>query len=120
MDRLFALICFMLSLFGIDTGTATLVQRSPDDGGNSFVSRTTVHAGIARFDCVRSASGRCHYTVLPPRCAGEATASAPCPPARFVLANGASRQVPGMARFRLCVSSQPATPATRCELPELQ
>lgn len=118
MDRLLALLYFMLSLFGIDTGTSTLVQRSQHNGADTLFSRTTVQAGIARFDCVRSATGRCHYTVLPPRCVDASAASTPCPPARFALANGDSRRVPGMARFRLCVSSQATTPARRCELPE--
>lgn len=118
MDRLLALLYFLLSLFGIDTGTTTLVQRGGHDDAGAFFSRTTVQAGIARFDCVRSASGRCHYTVLPPRCAHTSVTSMRCPPKRFVLDSGTSRQVLGMARFRLCAGSEAAKPTTRCQLPE--
>ena len=67
---------------------------------------------------VRSASGRCHYTVLPPRCAHTSVTSMRCPPKRFVLDSGTSRQVLGMARFRLCAGSEAAKPTTRCQLPE--
>ena len=34
------------------------------DGIEALYSRADVHAGVARFECVRSISGRCHYAVF--------------------------------------------------------
>lgn len=121
MDKLTALLCFALSLLGFDTGGSTLVHRASIGGTDTLHSRTTVQAGVARFECIRSTSGRCHYRVLPRGCASSpaserATGCASRPVEDFTLDDGDSRQIAGLQNFRLCVSIEPA--GRRCATPE--
>jgi hypothetical protein len=125
VDRLTALLYFVLSLLGIDPGGSTLVHRTGAADADALHSRATVQAGVARFECLRSASGRCHYLVLPHDCApastpGSAAGCASRPVARFALDDGESRQIAGLQNFRLCVGidesldcEAPARPAAR-------
>jgi hypothetical protein len=119
MDKLFALLQFMLALFGVDAGGRTLVDHVVVDGRDLLYSRVHVAAGVARFDCVRSGSGRCHYTVLPPGCIDAMPAAMPdClrhPLRRFAVARGHSEQVAGLTRFQLCVSASAAHPGGDCD-----
>ena len=109
--KLMAWLAFALSLFGVDIGGSTFVTRTVVDGAEVLYSRATAEAGSARFECVRSASGQCHYTVYPRACGPD-----DCEPLkRFVLANGDSRQVAGLHRFQLCVSADDATPGSDCD-----
>lgn len=122
MDKFTALLYFMLSLLGFDTGGDTLVHRTSVDGADTLHSRTTVQAGVARFECLRSASGRCHYLVLPRDCTPDSASrtTAGCasrPVERFALDNGDSRQIAGLQNFRLCVSTDVA--GRDCEHPQL-
>ncbi|AXK72792.1 hypothetical protein DWG18_11220 [Lysobacter sp. TY2-98] len=57
MDKLFALFAFLASLIGCDGGRDTVVHRIVGTGADVLFSRATVQDGVARFDCVRSASG---------------------------------------------------------------
>lgn len=112
MNRFTALIHFVLALVGIDPGGSTLVQRTHADGAETLYSKATVQAGVARFECLRSASGRCHYIVLPRDCMPAAAAhdrAAGCaatPVEQFALDDGDSRQIAGLQNFRLCVSTE--------------
>jgi hypothetical protein len=122
MDKLTALLYFVLSLLGLDTGGNTLVHRTSIDGADTLHSRTTVQAGIARFECLRSASGRCHYLVLPRDCtsAPAPERAAGCesrPVERFALEKGDSRQIAGLQNFRLCVGVERGS--RDCEATEL-
>jgi hypothetical protein len=61
---------------------------------------------------VHSASGECHYLVLPKDCAPEAAVHADAADActtpaiaRFTLVTGESHQISGLQKFRLCVGS---------------
>lgn len=109
--KLMALLAFALSLFGVDIGGSRFVTRTVVDGAEVLYSRATSEAGSARFECVRSASGQCHYTVYPRACGAD-----DCEPLkRFTLADGDSRQVPGLHRFQLCVSTDGGTPGPDCE-----
>jgi len=123
--KLTALLYFVLSLFGVDIGGSTFVTRSSVDGADVLHSRATARAGVARFECLRSASGQCHYTVYPPDCAPpsdapgkNASGCSPEPLKRFALADGESRQVSGLHEFRLCVSVRPGIPMPDCRAPE--
>lgn len=101
MDKLFALFAFLAALAGCDGGRDTLVHRIAGAGQDVLFSRASVQDGVARFECVRSASGTCHYTVLPPGCAP----AAPCATGarRYDVVAGQARQVAGLHAFRLCV-----------------
>ena len=113
MDKLFALLAFLASLAGCEGARDTLVHRVVDDGTDLLFSRAAVQDGVARLECVRSASGTCHYLLLPRVCA---TAPACRHDARrFVVAQGESRQVTGLTAFRLCVSGDGRdAPAAQC------
>lgn len=115
MNRLIALFYFVLSLVGFDVGGSSFEHRASANGSDVLLSRAHVQAGVARFDCVHSASGECHYIVLPRTCGpmDAVDGSHDCTPepiARFTLAQGESHQVSGLQQFRLCVgpASEPA------------
>lgn len=117
MTKLIALIYLVLSLYGCDVGGSTFVHRVQRDGVDTLHSRVVAQPGLARFECLRSASGQCHYTVLPRPCAASADAAgqrAKCrsaPPQRFAIADGDSRQIARLRRFRVCVSAEGAPAA---------
>ncbi len=120
MQLFISLFSFLLTLVGWNPqpGVTTLSVSSVD-GVQVNSSKAVVHGGDARFDCLRSASGRCHYVVFAGRC-GEAVVddgSVPaCPSAvvdRFVLRAGESRQLhalPGSVRYCMDHQSMPAGP----------
>lgn len=126
MNKLIALCYFVLSLYGCDAGQSTFVHRSSVDGRATLDSKVVAQPGVARFDCLRSASGQCHYTLFPAQCAAAPASpsagvrSVRCPAApvrRFAVADGASRQIPGLAGFRVCVSAEGRTPRPDCGMP---
>ncbi|TZF86692.1 hypothetical protein [Cognatilysobacter lacus] len=107
MDTLFAVFAFLASLAGFHSGRDTVVHRVVTNGVYLLASRATVEAGVARFECMRSASGRCHYLVLPHDCSD----SKACTGRRYDVAVGDVRQVAGLHAFRLCVSGDASAPA---------
>jgi hypothetical protein len=122
MNTFLAIVYLLLSLLGLEAGSRSFVDRNARDGATILESRAEARPGLARFECVRSASGRCHYTVLPARCVrgwGPPWPVGRCPVQpleSFSLAAGEVRHVAGLARFELCVdgdaSACAATPAT--------
>ena len=118
MRNLIASVYFLLSLFGCDGGGTTLVTRATVDGTDTLYSETRVTADIARFECIRSASGRCHYTLFPRECASAPAQAAKCaarPPEQFALAAGKHREVVGLSPFDLCVSHKAEALASDCK-----
>jgi hypothetical protein len=111
MRNLIATLYFLLSLLGCDGGGTTFATRSSVDGEDMVYGKARVQGGIVHFECVRSASGECHYTLFPRECtldpapASPPRACSPLPAERFALKAGTSREVVGMtAAFDLCVS----------------
>ena len=104
MRNLFAAVYFLLALFGCESGGTTIITHSISNGVDLLHARTRIKAGVARFECLASASGECHYTLLPARCAST---GAPCtekPIDHFFIKTGESREVVGLPRFSACVS----------------
>jgi len=69
MRILISLISFLLTLVGFNpqAGTTTLTFSSIDGVGiNSTKAR--IADGDARFECLKSASGSCHYVVFTSAC----------------------------------------------------
>jgi hypothetical protein len=127
VSKLIALCYFVLSLFGCDIGGSTFVYRIQANGSETLYSKVVAQAGAARFDCVRSTSGQCHYSVFPSGCtlatnAGASSTSAkPCPSTpveRFAIANGDSRWIPGLQAFSVCVSADDGATGADCKVPE--
>jgi hypothetical protein len=121
METLIAVLCFVLSLAGYDPGATHFIERSTRDGVDLLDSRIDVRPGIARFRCVRSASGACHYTLFPRDCRGRGTSSTGAdvdcqahPLRRFAVIAGDEREFSGLPRFQPCVAPQPDVPAVQC------
>lgn len=109
---------FLLALFGCNEGGTTILNRATANGTDTIHSETRIKAGVAHFECVSSASGRCHYTLFP-RCPAPrpARADAECsdaPIERFSVRQGASREVVGLPEFALCVASDDAPLQAGC------
>ncbi|HEY5804690.1 MAG TPA: hypothetical protein VIT90_13445 [Lysobacter sp.] len=110
MRNVMAFVYFVLSLFGwIDGPGNTLVARSSENGVETLLSQTRVASGNVRFECLRSASGHCHYVVFAGRCASSAPAAdGRCtqqPAGTFDVRVGQTRERSDLpADFRLCVS----------------
>lgn len=112
MSKLVALFQFLLALAGFSSGGTTWTSQVHDNG-RVLSSRAHAQDGVARFECVDSSSGRCHYTLYRSGCTGNACAEAPL--RSFDVARGGSRQFAGLPDFRLCVDTDGATPGPDCK-----
>ena len=120
MTKLLSLCYFLLSLYGCDVAGSTWVHHTSSNGNDILHSKVVAQPGVARFECLRSASGQCHYTLFPRTCAATAArvpdSGCPSEPiAHFSIANGDSRLLPGLRRFRLCVSARDKASGAGCE-----
>jgi hypothetical protein len=123
MHYLIAAIYFMFALLGWDGfGARTIATHAFEHGTEVLYSEVSITPVLARFDCVGSASGRCHYRLFPAQCAHPAPAALPsaCLPKavrEFVLARGDSTRLTGMPDdFNFCVSSHALPLNTPCKL----
>jgi len=112
MSKLIALFQFLLALAGFSSGGTTWTSQVHDNG-QVLSSRAHAQDGVARFECLDSSSGLCHYTLYPQHCAGNACADKPLQ--RFAVARGATRQIAGLPGFRLCVDSADAALGPDCK-----
>ncbi|MFP7722378.1 hypothetical protein [Lysobacter sp. A3-1-A15] len=124
MNKLIALCCYALSLYGCDLGGSTFVQREQAGGIDRLHSRVVANPGIARFECIDSASGRCHYTLFDTSCQAAPSALPTQRPAcgreplqRFVLDAGDDKRVAALPAFRPCVRGDAKVPGPDCEVP---
>jgi hypothetical protein len=83
--------------------TETAITRTTANGVDTLYSKRTVVDGVARFQCMASRSGQCHYLVLDPACRPDAA----CASADTVVRVG-GRHDPGVQGlpkgFAQCVS----------------
>lgn len=127
VSKFIALFQFLLVLCGCSLGGTTFSDRVSIDGTDTLDSRARVHAGIARFACMTSASGRCHYTLFADTAVddcndaiGDAGKTRQCPPAplkRFAVPAGDSREFTGLPGFRLCVAVDDLPRNAECKTP---
>jgi hypothetical protein len=114
-----AILLYTLSLFGIDVGSKMRVDRIQDNGTDVLYSEVVAQPTGTRFECLRSASGQCYYTVFPEQCTtptGRPAADCLSRPAqRFALAMGDSRRVPSMPSLSMCVSADAKLRGPGCE-----
>jgi len=99
MKEVLALVWLALSLFGCDVGGTSIVNRVSGDG-LTLRSEAYVKPDSARFRCVESSAGACHYRLLPPDCARDCQAA---PLRRFTVAEGESLVLTGLPDFRIDV-----------------
>ncbi len=97
MHYLTLLLGSLLSMLGIHepAGQTSLTRIS---GEHSLLSRTTVRADLASFQCLQSESGRCFYALYREHCA-EGQGSQVChrePLLDFAVTVGNTRQMRGL------------------------
>lgn len=121
MQLLISFLSFLLTLVGWQPqpGVTTLSVSSVD-GVQVNSTKAVVDGGNARFECLRSATGRCHYVVFAGSCGQAGVESkrgaAGCTAThvrKFVLKSGESRQLrglPGTVRFCMDPQAIPAGP----------
>ena len=119
MKTIIALVLYVLSLCGVDVSNETRIDRIVSNGTDILYSRVVARPNGTRFECLRSASGQCYYTVFPQQCA-TASGRPPVdcltkPVERFALAKGASRRMPSLAPSSLCVSADAAVRGPGCD-----
>lgn len=123
MHYLIAFIYFLFALIGIDGhGSHTIVTRQASNGVDVLYSRIRVIGSVAEVACISSASGRCHYRLLPGDCltspasrrwpaACSGTTTGP-----FVVPAGATRELVGLAQgVVICVSHDNPLPGSDCQ-----
>jgi hypothetical protein len=126
MNAFVTLLYIALSMFGIDLGSHVTIDRIHADGADTLYSKVVAQPTVARFECVRSASGQCYYTLYPRHCASTpAPAAGPAnarnrdclstPVDRFAVTTGASRQIPALREFRVCVGADPRSVGVDCD-----
>ena len=103
MSKFIALLQFLLALSGCSVGGTTYSNRIDSDQ-EQLHSKARVQDGVARFDCVESSSGVCHYTLYPEACSGKADCQL-APLQRFSVARGQTREIAGLQGFRVCVGT---------------
>lgn len=115
-------ISVLLSLAGChEKPSVTSEVRSSRNGVTTLHSKATLKDGTARFQCLRSHSGSCHYLVFVGGCQDVATGESPAadcdvkPVDSFSLALGDEKQLPGLSRdFRHCVDAMTMPAAPQC------
>ena len=124
MDFLTTVLQLLLALFGVDLGEATFSHRTSTNGVDTLYSIATIESGIAHFECLASASGRCVYTVFPESCADTAsfagTRVGHCDagqPRTFALPAGGEREITGLKVRSLCVRDDEAVLSPDCDPP---
>ena len=113
MSKFIALLHFLLALSGCSVGGTTHTNRI-DSNREQLLSKAHVQDGVARFNCVESSSGSCHYTLYPDACAGKADCQL-APLQRFTVGRGESRQIAGLVEFRPCVATTAAAMGADCQ-----
>lgn len=102
----------------------TVVLREDGDGHTGFHSRTRALPGHARFECLASDSGQCHFAVFGGACAGLSAALGDglvrcadnvAPRLQFDLKVGERRSVGGLPLgFRHCASGRGGPVTAAC------
>lgn len=113
MSKLIALLHFLLALSGCSLGGTTWTSQVEDDG-TRLHSKVRLEDGVARFICMDSSSGQCHYTLFPEACGNQADCRL-APLQRFSVARGEDRQITGMVDFRPCVATTAAAMRADCQ-----
>jgi hypothetical protein len=119
MDTILAIVFYALSLFGIDIGSHTRVDRIRSNDTDVLYSKVIAQPTGTRFECLRSASGQCYYTVYASDCGTAAKPAQGCASVdRFALARGGARQMTARPGLRMCVSAEAHARVSDCDASE--
>jgi hypothetical protein len=114
MRNILAMLYYLFAVVGCSGGRVTDI-RSETDGRDVLHGRIEVSAEVAKFECLASSSGQCHFSLFDPSCA-DPSRTCDKPPERFALAEGASREIVGLPQgFRPCVDSTGQSLGTDCK-----
>lgn len=109
MRTLLVLVYYVLALVGCSGYTAVTEVRS-DTNGAVFHGRVTEKGELARFECIESDNGPCHFVLYPPRCSELDLRDKPCAlpvMQRVDVPKGDSLELAALPRkFRACMSAQ--------------
>ncbi|GHA86327.1 hypothetical protein GCM10007067_25470 [Lysobacter bugurensis] len=121
--KFIAACCLAVLSMGCSISGSTHVHRTFGEGQADVYSKARVRDGTARFRCIDSGTGQCHYTVYSAACgASDGTEPSACPRgplARFTLAEGETRDLAAAERFRICVRTDAVLPDPDCRVLEL-
>jgi hypothetical protein len=128
MRNFTALLYYLFALLGCDIGATTIVHRASADGVEIIDSEVRITDRIARFECLASRSGQCHYVLFHDDCAAVPGPAAAQPSAadarpcasqafeRFAMAAGTDKEVIGLEPgFKLCVGAEDPTTTADCK-----
>ncbi len=119
MKTFLAIIAYALSLFGIQLGHQVRIDRVTSNDTDVLYSKVVASPTSTRFECLRSASGQCYYTVVPQACAmtspNAARECAVRQAQHFALAKGGTRQLASIGNAQLCVSGDARVVGADCE-----
>ncbi|MGO1003723.1 hypothetical protein [Lysobacter sp. CA196] len=128
MRNFTALLYYLFALLGCDMGATTIVHRASANGVDIIDSEVRVTDRIAKFECLASQSGQCHYTLFHHDCAAVASTGAAKQPAadakpctgqafeRFAMIAGTDKEVIGLEPgFKLCVSAEDQAMTADCK-----
>lgn len=118
MRLLISLVSFLLSLVGLNPPTGPTTLTLSVDAAGLTSTKSQLGAEGARFECLHSASGRCHYVVFVNDCARTAAPAATEACAtrvleRFTLASGQwhrTGRLPAGVRHCLDPNAMPVAP----------
>ena len=111
-----AILLWTLSLFGIEVGSQIRIDRIRANDTDVLYSRVIARPTGTRFECLRSASGQCYYTLFAPECTpGDVTKCDGTPVDHFALAKGGSRQIASLSTVRVCVSVDATAARPDCQ-----
>lgn len=123
MHVLVAAIYILLSLIGCDgLGARSIVTHTTAQGMDVLYSEASINPLRARFSCIGSATGNCHYRLFAAHCdqAIPAISGAGCERRvlrELTVATGDSAELVGLpAGFSFCVRQEALAPAAPCKL----
>lgn len=115
MRNVLAMLYYLFAVVGCSGGRVTEI-RSEADGHDILHGRIEVSAEVAKFECLASATGQCHFSLFDPSCTSPA-AACDKPPERFALAQGESREIVGLpAGFHPCIDAIGDVPRPDCKV----
>lgn len=104
MEKLLLLFYLLLCLAGCEKGR-TVTTHEFVNGADVIYSQIQITGELATFRCMRSQSGRCHYTVLPGACHTRQVDCTP-PITSFTMRAGSSVLLSRLPEdFASCVSA---------------
>ena len=113
--KLAFLFAFVANLFGCDHVHRSITEHIRSNGTDQLYSKVEITADSARFECLASQSGTCHYTLFAHACSHTGPCDA-SPIERFDVAAGAHLNMARLPKdVQPCVSQDAAPVTAHCK-----